>query len=135
VPIRCLKPPGRHPAGLLLGVVKRWRLSDEIPGEKQQDPCGETTVPSFGEGVEHLLSSVGVAWAKFDYARRLCIDDCHDALVVAHEVAARRLSEYCKASAHGRNALFEIDPDGHEDLQLPALRSPLATLAARVWPA
>jgi hypothetical protein len=76
-----------------------WRLSDKILGEEQLDQCGERTVPSFGEGAEHILNSVGIAPAKFDYAMRLCLDDCHDTLVVAREVAACRLSEYSKANA------------------------------------
>ena len=35
---------------------------------EQEDQCGKRTVPSFGEGVEQILSSVGIAPAKFDYA-------------------------------------------------------------------
>ena len=65
----------------------------------QPDQCGERTIPSFGEGIEQILSYVGVAPDKFDYAVRLCLADCHDSLVVAREVAACRLSEYSKANA------------------------------------
>lgn len=56
-------------------------------------------MPSFGEGVEHILSSVGIAPAEFDYAIRLFLDDCHDMPVVARVVAACRLLEYSKANA------------------------------------
>lgn len=46
------------------GVVMGWRLSDEVLGEEPLDPCGERTVPSFGEGVDHILNCVGIAPTK-----------------------------------------------------------------------
>lgn len=52
-------------------------------------------------------------------------------LVVVRDVAARRLLEYSKANAYCHNALFEIDPDGHEHRRLPCIAAALGASDGR----
>jgi hypothetical protein len=52
-------------------------------------------------------------------------------LVVAPEVAARRPLEYSNANARCHNALFDIDPDGHEHRRLPAIAAALGASDGR----